>query len=75
MPMRGGKLPRFISVISCCCLSATVGATGKVSIDYLFDGGGYQGELAIFSLNGMEKFEPGYHDFMREHIKVPKLSA
>lgn len=27
----------------------TVGASGEVSIDYLFDGGAYQGELAIFS--------------------------
>ncbi|MCL1466091.1 DUF4114 domain-containing protein, partial [Argonema galeatum] len=44
----------------------TVGETGKVSIDYLFDGGGYQGELAIFSLKGMEQFEPGSHLFIQE---------
>src|SRR4028119_849049 len=31
-----------------------VGASGQVSADYLFDGGYYQGELAIFSLSGME---------------------
>jgi hypothetical protein len=30
----------------------TVGSSGQVSIDYLFDGGWYQGELAIFSLRG-----------------------
>ncbi|MFB2970234.1 DUF4114 domain-containing protein [Aerosakkonema sp. BLCC-F183] len=44
----------------------TVGETGQVSIDYLFDGGGYKGELAIFSLDGMEKFEPGSHQFIQE---------
>jgi hypothetical protein len=32
----------------------TVGESGEVTIDYLFDGGGYEGELAIFSLEGME---------------------
>ena len=35
----------------------TVGESGKVSIDYLFDGGGYQGQLAIFNLNGMEQYD------------------
>ncbi len=44
----------------------TVGETGQVKIDYLFDGGNYQGELAIFSLKGMEKFEPGSPDFIKE---------
>ncbi|NJK27792.1 MAG: hypothetical protein HC925_03625, partial [Coleofasciculaceae cyanobacterium SM2_3_26] len=27
----------------------TVGETGEVGVDYLFDGGSYKGELAIFS--------------------------
>lgn len=44
----------------------TVGETGEVSIDFLFDGGGYQGELAIFSLEGMEEFDLGSEDFIRE---------
>jgi len=43
-----------------------VGDTGQVSVDFLFDGGGYQGELAIFSLHGMENFEPGSHEFIQE---------
>ncbi len=43
-----------------------VGSTGKVSIDYLFDGGGYQGQLAIFSLDGMDKFVPGSEEFIHE---------
>jgi hypothetical protein len=34
--------------------SFTVGRTGQVGIDYLFDGGGYEGELAIFSLSGLD---------------------
>lgn len=44
----------------------TVGETGEVSVDYLFDGGRYQGELAIFSLDGMEHLEPGSHEFIQE---------
>ncbi|VXD24083.1 putative Subtilisin [Planktothrix serta PCC 8927] len=44
----------------------TVGETGEVTIDYLFDGGKYKGELAIFSLEGMEQFEPGSSDFIKE---------
>ena len=44
----------------------TVDHTGLVSIDYLFDGGAYQGELAIFSLSGMEGLTPGSHAFIQE---------
>ncbi|TVQ22837.1 MAG: DUF4114 domain-containing protein, partial [Leptolyngbya sp. DLM2.Bin15] len=43
-----------------------VGESGEVGIDYLFDGGGYQGELAIFSLDGMDDFEPGSEAFIQE---------
>lgn len=44
----------------------TVGDTGKVSIDFLYDGGGYQGQLAIFSLKGMDAFVPGSAEFIHE---------
>jgi hypothetical protein len=44
----------------------TVGETGEVTVDFLFDGGGYQGELAVFSLEGMEEFAPGSTAFIRE---------
>ncbi|SKB14229.1 putative Lysozyme [Planktothrix sp. PCC 11201] len=44
----------------------TVDETGEVGIDYLFDGGKYKGQLAIFSLEGMEQFEPGSSDFIQE---------
>lgn len=43
-----------------------VGENGKVDIDFLGDYGGYQGQLAIFSLEGMDKFEPGSHEFIQE---------
>jgi hypothetical protein len=44
----------------------TVGESGLVSVDYLFDGGGYKGELAFFSLEGMEQFTPGSNEFIQE---------
>ncbi|MEC4868939.1 MAG: PA14 domain-containing protein, partial [Jaaginema sp. PMC 1078.18] len=44
----------------------TVGETGQVSIDFLYDGGGYRGELALFSLEGMAQFEPGSEAFIAE---------
>jgi hypothetical protein len=43
-----------------------VGATGKLSFDFLFDGGKFQGELAIFSLKGMESLEVGSAAFEQE---------
>ncbi|NJK69238.1 MAG: DUF4114 domain-containing protein [Microcoleus sp. SU_5_3] len=43
-----------------------VGASGQVSADYLFDGGYYQGELAVFSLTGMENLVPGSQAFLLE---------
>ncbi|MDY6807277.1 MAG: DUF4114 domain-containing protein, partial [Cyanobacteriota bacterium] len=44
----------------------TVGSEGKVGIDFLADGGYYEGEIAIFSLEGMEEFEAGSPDFLKE---------
>ena len=44
----------------------TVGQTGEVSFEFLFDGGWYQGELAIFSLEGIEAFNPGSFEFTKE---------
>ncbi|WP_293293211.1 DUF4114 domain-containing protein [Microcoleus sp. PH2017_13_LAR_U_A] len=40
--------------------------TGKVSIEYKYDGGWYQGQLAIVSLRGMDKFVPGSEAFIKE---------
>lgn len=47
----------------------TVDQTGQVRVDYLFDGGLYQGELGIFSLSGMEALEPGTEAFTQEAIR------
>ncbi|GAB4199014.1 MAG: hypothetical protein Fur006_49350 [Coleofasciculaceae cyanobacterium] len=44
----------------------TVGNSGQVSIDYLFDGGIYEGELAIFSLEGMEQYQTDLNQFIAE---------
>ncbi|MDJ1174831.1 DUF4114 domain-containing protein, partial [Roseofilum capinflatum] len=43
-----------------------VGETGEVGVDYLFDGGGYKGELGIFSLGGMEEYDPDTEEFIAE---------
>lgn len=43
----------------------TVGDSGEVSIDYLFDGGMYEGEVGIFSLDGLDA-EPGSEEFIKE---------
>ncbi|AUT02901.1 hypothetical protein CLI64_22220 [Nostoc sp. CENA543] len=43
-----------------------VDGTGQVQVDYLYDGGWYQGQLAVFSLKGMENYEPGSLEFIRE---------
>ncbi len=47
----------------------TVGQTGKVGVDFVFDGGWYKGELAVFSLEGLDKFEPGSAEFIKEAAK------
>lgn len=43
-----------------------VGSTGQVGIDYLFDGGGYEGELAIFSLEDLGALGFGTSEFIQE---------
>ena len=47
--------------------SFTVGSSGQVEIDYLFDGGGYEGELAVFKLDGMA--ELSQTEFAQEAIR------
>ncbi|MDB9311896.1 S8 family serine peptidase [Spirulina sp. CS-785/01] len=44
----------------------TVGESGEVGIDFLFDGGKFKGEVAIFSLEGMDEFEAGSEEFIQE---------
>ncbi|MBD2196022.1 MULTISPECIES: DUF4114 domain-containing protein [Calothrix] len=45
-----------------------VDGTGQVQLDYLYDGGWYQGEVAVFSLKGMDKYQPGSLEFRQEAI-------
>jgi hypothetical protein len=47
----------------------TVGSTGKITIDFLFDGGFYVGELAIFSTSGMEKLVNDPTAFITEALR------
>ena len=44
----------------------TVGSSGIVTVDYLYDGGMYEGELGIFSLSRMEKLVPNSGLFIEE---------
>ncbi len=43
-----------------------VESSGKISVDYLFDGGGYESEMALFSLAGMESLTPGSPEYIKE---------
>lgn len=44
----------------------TVGAEGQITVEFLVDGGAYQGQLAVFNLDGMEGFTPGSTEFIQE---------
>lgn len=44
----------------------TVEDSGQIQFDFLFDGGWFQGELAVFSLAGMEGYAPGSQAFVQE---------
>src|SRR5262249_25783542 len=44
----------------------SVGSTGRVGVDYLFDGAGYRGQLGMFSLKGMDQYVPGSAAYNRE---------
>ncbi len=52
-----------------------VGESGEVGVDFLFDGGKYRGELAFFSLEGMEQFEPGSEAFIQEAARRAASSS
>jgi|GEM_PF-527121 len=43
-----------------------VDSNGEIAVDYLFDGGWFRGELGVFSLEGMEDYEPGSIAFIKE---------
>ena len=52
----------------------TVGATGQVSFDYLFDGGAYEGEVAVFSLTGMDRWLQSAPNFFAREAALRALS-
>ncbi|WP_442789475.1 PKD domain-containing protein [Nostoc sp. PCC 7524] len=43
-----------------------VNLTGQITVDFLADAGTYNGELALFSLEGMDTLAPGSTEFVRE---------
>ena len=43
-----------------------VDSSGAIQIDFLFDGHWFEGELAVFSLEGMESYTPGSQEFIQE---------
>ncbi|AFY55680.1 Calx-beta domain-containing protein,putative calcium-binding protein [Rivularia sp. PCC 7116] len=43
-----------------------VDTTGEFTIDLLFDAGGYESELGIFNLTGMEGLNPGSDEYIQE---------
>jgi hypothetical protein len=47
----------------------TTDQKGEVGFDLLHDGGSYKGEVAIFSLDGMEKFSSDPKEFIKEAAK------
>jgi len=47
----------------------TTDQKGEVGFDLLHDGGSYKGEVAIFSLDGMENFTSGSKEFIKEAAK------
>jgi hypothetical protein len=47
----------------------TVGVTGQVQVNYLLDGGAYEGELGLFSLAGLESLQFGSVEFDRAVIQ------
>ena len=44
----------------------TVGVSGLMDFDFVFRGGKFDGEMAVFSLQGMGKYAPGSAEFIKE---------
>lgn len=42
--------------------------TGTIEYDYLYDGGWFQGEVAVFNLAGMETYQYGSSSFIKEAV-------
>jgi hypothetical protein len=46
-----------------------VNQSGLVDVDFLYDGGGYEGEMGIFSLSGLANLDVTSVEFRKEAIK------
>ena len=46
-----------------------VGETGEIIIDFLYDGGLYEGEVGIFSLEGLKREDVGTEAFIEEAVR------
>ncbi|MEM9006381.1 MAG: DUF4114 domain-containing protein [Cyanobacteria bacterium P01_F01_bin.86] len=44
----------------------SVDASGQITVEFVADGGGYESQVALFSLDGMEGLTPGSTDFIQE---------
>ena len=47
----------------------TVGASGQVNVEFLFDSGAYQGEVGLFSMAGLESLVPGSPAFIAAAVQ------
>lgn len=43
-----------------------VGEAGEVKVNYLYDGGYYQGEIGFFNMEGMREYDPDSVEFIKE---------
>lgn len=64
-----GKAAKTITVSRYAAGVFTVGDDGIVSIDWLYDGGAYEGEMGIFSLTGMDIYTPKSVNFIKEAVR------
>ena len=53
----------------------TTDQKGEVGFDLLHDGGSYKGEVAIFSLDGMEEFNSDSKEFITDNNSAPSPSS
>ena len=61
------SLPNIESVFSSGVFH--VGETGRVGVEFATDGGSFEGELGIFSIEGLQAFEPDSEAFVREAMR------
>ncbi|MDM8525037.1 DUF4114 domain-containing protein [Desulfococcaceae bacterium HSG8] len=65
----GGKAAKTIKISRYAAGVFTVGDDGVVTIDWLYDGGMYEGEMGIFSLTGMDIYAPNSVNFIKEAVR------